>query len=112
MGETRRAVDHEDGGRRGVENVGSTRWLAQRANPRRSAPRWTRPTRKRTLSGEGKRRSFVCWRSLIGHFHRRERGRERVRERERKGIARAKQELLTLCARLEAKNEKLLGRLL
>ena len=28
------------------------------------------------------------------------------------GIARAKQELLTLCARLEAKNEKLLGRLL
>ena len=37
---------------------------------------------------------------------------KREKERKRKGIARAKQELLTLCARLEAKNEKLLGRLL
>ena len=46
--------------RRAVE-VG-TRWLVERANPRRSAPRWTRPKRKRTLSCEGKRRSFVCWR--------------------------------------------------
>ena len=39
------------------DGVGSTGWLAERGNPRRSAPRWTK---KRTLSCEGRRRSFVC----------------------------------------------------
>ena len=41
--------------RRAVE-VG-TRWLTDRANPRRSAPRWTRPKRKRTVSCDGGRSS-------------------------------------------------------
>ena len=53
----------QDGLWRRVDGAESTGWLAERSRPpRRSAPRWTRPKRKRTLSCEGKRRSYVCWR--------------------------------------------------
>ena len=70
--ETREATPTTSGGTREVtrralvvgtgDGAESTGWLAERGNPRRSAPRWTRPTRKKTLSCESGRGSYVCWR--------------------------------------------------
>ena len=131
--ETRRAVDHEDGGRRGVENVESTDDMARGAGE---------PSAKRAKADEADEEEQALVRRreelILGVENMRAKGKELeerlLREaeeeaerlkREAKAEAEAEgermvleakkaldQHLPTVCAKLEAKNQKLLGRLL